>query len=236
MKSFILYCTAIFLTTMTFAQGMVDPKPVEENRYEGKEQDPYLFQDFAKAVATKFKTGETEEYLLNYNGYTNAFEIMHDGKLCEMNATYFDVIEVAEYTPSKSYSDKFVSPSLKFVKGVNASAPRKFSVVIVEDESATLYKDFAVKISTREMNDPIRGVVERESFSPSFHYYIKLGDETKPIGLGKQKVVNQLADDKVSSYMKKNKLKIKTEKELVQVVAYYAGLQGAAPLASASSK
>ncbi len=229
MKSFIIYCAALCLATFSFAQKniVMGQAAIDDSRYEGKEKSPYLFQEFATAKATNSKKGETVEYLINYNGHTKEFEFMHKGVKSAMDADYYDVIEVADYTPSEHYPAKFASSSIKFMKGLNPKRPKSFSLVVYEDDNLVLFKDFVATISKKEFNDPARGVVNIEAFSPRFNYYLQVGGETKSVGLNKKKVLSALNNSKVESYAKKNKIKLKNEAELVKLVGYYAELTSA---------
>lgn len=229
MKSFIIYCAALCLATFSFAQKniVMGQEAIDDSRYEGKQKDPYLFQEFASAKATNSKKGETVEYLINYNGYSKEFEFIHEGVKSAMDADYYDVIELTDYTPSEHYPSKFASANIKFMKGLNPKKPKSFSLVVYEDDNLVLFKDFVVTISEKEFNDPARGMVNIETFNPRFSYYLQVGGETRSVGLNKKKVLAALNNGKVESYVKKNKIKLKNEAELVKLVGYYAELTAA---------
>ncbi len=229
MKSFIIYCIALCLVTVSFGQKniVMGQQSIDDSRYDGKEKSPYLFQEFATAKATNFKKGKTVEYLLNYNGHTKEFEFIHEDVKSAMDAGYYDVIEVSDYTPSEHYPAKFASASIKFMKGLDPKSPKSFSLVVYEDDNLVLFKKFTAKINKKEFNDPARGVVNIETFSPTFNYYLQVGDETKSVGLNKKKVLSTLNSSKVDSYVKKNKIKLKSEDELVKLITYYAELKAA---------
>lgn len=229
MKSFIIYCIALCVATFSFAQKSIvmGQTAIDDSRYEGKEKNPYLFQEFATAKATNLKNGKTVEYLINYNGHSKEFEFIHKDVKSEMDAGYYDVIEVTDYIPSEHYPAKFASSTIKFMKGLNPKKPKSFSLVVYEDENIVLFKDFVATINKKEFNDPARGVVNIETFSPRFNYYLQVGDETKSVGMNKKKVLSALDHSKVESYVKKNKIKLKNEAELVQLISYYAELTNA---------
>ncbi len=240
MKLFTILCAAVCISTSAIAQNLLmGQHAIDESRYEGIERGPYLFQEFAKGVATNTEKGETVEYLLNYNGHSKEFEFMYKDVKSEMDAAYYDVIEVANYTPSEHYDNKYATPTIKFVRGLDPKAPKAFSIVVYEDDNVTLYKSFKADISEREFNDPSKGLVQIQSFNPDFRYFVKTDGKTKVVGLNKKKVANGLAHSKIESYIKKNKLKVKTEDELVQVVTYYSELKSleagnTSPVASAN--
>lgn len=237
MKSFIIYSIALCVTTFSFAQRnmVVGQQAIDDSRYEGKEKNPYLFQEFATAKATNTKKGETVEYLINYNGHSKEFEFIHKDVKSAMDARYYDVIEVTDYTPSEHYPAKFASTNIKFMKGLNPNKPKSFSLVVYEDENLVLFKNFVATINKKEFNDPARGVVNIETFAPRFNYYIQVAGETKSIGLNKKKVLSALNNSKVDSYVKKNKIKLKNEAELVELISYYAELTGAAATSVAAN-
>lgn len=229
MKSILTYCIALCLATTLFAQKSIvmGQQAIDDSRYDGKEKSPYLFQEFATAKAYNSKKGESVEYLLNYNGHTNEFEFMHKGVKSAMDADYYDVIEVNNYTPSEHYSEKFASTGIKFMKGLDPKSPKSFSLVVYEDENMVLFKKFTARISKKEFNDPARGIVNIETFMPSFNYYLQEGSDVQSVGLNKKKVLSALDHSKVETYVKKNKIKLKSEAELVKLVGYYAELKAA---------
>ena len=229
MKSFIIYGIALCVATVTFAQKSIvmGQAAIDDSRYEGKEKNPYLFKEFATAKATHLKKGETVEYLINYNGYSKEFEFIHKDVKSAMDAGYYDVIEVTDYIPSEHYPAKFVSSGIKFRKGLDPKQPKSFSMVIYEDDNLVLFKNFVATINKKEFNDPARGIVNVETFAPRFNYYLQVGDETMSVGLNKKKVLSALNHSKVESYVKKNKIKLKNEAELVQLIGYYAELTAA---------
>lgn len=228
MKTLTSLCAILFVVSLAYGQTVVvGQQAIDDSRYDGKEKNPYLFKEFAKATATNSKKGETVEYLINYNGHTKEFEFIHKGVKSEMDARYYDVIEVSDYTPSDYYAAKYVTPTLKFVKGINPKSPKTFGIVVYEDENLTLYKDFFAKISKKEFQDPARGVVTVETFMPNFNYFVKMGDGNKMVGFNKKKLLSALDHAKVESFVKKNKLKIKNETELVQVIQHYSELTAA---------
>ncbi len=229
MKSFTMYCIALCFATFSFAQKsmVMGQEAIDDSRYDGKEKNPYLFQEFATAKATNAKKGETVEYLINYNGHSKEFEFIHKDVKSAMDASYYDVIEVSDYTPSEHYPAKFASSTIKFKKGLNPKKPKSFSLVVYEDDNLVLFKNFVATINKKEFNDPARGIVNIESFAPRFNYYLQVGDDTKSVGMNKKKVLAALNHSKVESYVKKNKIKLKNEAELVQLITYYAELTAA---------
>ena len=74
------------------------------------------------------------------------------------------------------------------------------------------------------------------SFAPSFNYFLKVGSDIKSVGLNKKKVLAALNNAEIDQFVKKNKIKFKSEAELVEVIAHYAELEASstatAPIAS----
>ncbi len=226
MKTLIAFTLALCCVLTTYGQSdailaVVNQNALDENRYEGINKSPYLFKDFVTAKAYNLKKDETEEYKVNYNGYTQEFEFQYKGEVIELDQSYYDVIEIASYIPSGDYSDKYVSETIKFVKGLDPKNPAKHQILVFENKELKVYKAFDTRLSTRETNDPARGVVKTQTFNPRFTYSLMKDGKSNVIGLSKKKVLAALNEGQLETFVKKNKIKLDSEKSLLRVLAYY---------------
>lgn len=245
MKFLTTLCMVTMLATISFAQKksqaiVLGQHAIDDSRYEEIEQSPYLFQEFAMGTAYNTSTGEKVEYLMNYNGYSKEFEFIHNDVKSEMDASHYDVIEINDYVASESYNKKFSAPTAKFVKGLDPRAPKLFSLVVYEDENLTAFKRFKVRVGKRQFNDPSQGMVTIQSFVPEFDYFVAQGKATTALSFNKKRVIQALDHDKVTDYVKKNKIKFQNEADLAKVISYYSELKAAeastsAPIASAQN-
>ena len=95
-------------------------------------------------------------------------------------------------------------------------------MLIYADEDMVIYKKFDARITSRSINDPSRGAVKITQFAPGFDYFMTKDGETTEIKLNKKKILAQLNNADVASYVKKNKLKLDNESDLKSVLDYYA--------------
>ncbi|MFY0685630.1 MAG: hypothetical protein JXQ90_00620 [Cyclobacteriaceae bacterium] len=207
------------LTTMVMALLCSVVIAQTDSRYENIEKSPYLFADFVSAKA--LINGIPEEIELNYNGYTKSFEFAQNGKLKKLVVAPYEQIIVDDFEASSDYSDKYASEEVEFVKGFDSNRPRDLQLAVYSGEGVRVYKKFVVELSKREYTDPVKGRISKEFFVPRFHYYYITDGKTKPLNLGKKKVLAELNDKKIEQYVKKNKLKLDNESDLVNLMAYY---------------
>lgn len=194
---------------------------LNEDRYPDIQKSPYLFAEFAPALVYDKKKNITDEYLLNYNGYTKEFEFLYKYKTYILDVSNYDEIEIAKYIPSADYSSKYVSESIRFVKGIDPKDRKNFQILIHADDNLSVYKKFKVKLSLSESTGGGRGIVKVQFFANNFFYYALKDDAVSNLKLNKKNIQASLNNPEVASYVKKNKLKLNNEKELKQLLAYY---------------
>ena len=227
-----LSALAIAMCCAIVAQGqakepifeVVNQNGIDENRYEGIEKNPYLFKEFASAEAHNKAKDEIEAYTLNFNGYTGEFEFIYQDKTIELDQNYYDEIVVTSCVRGEDVPEKYNFESARFVKGLNPEAPGKFQMEVFSNKEIQVFKTFEARLSSREITDPARGVVKMETFSPGMDYFMVKDGKVHNIGLNKKKLIAVLNAPAVESFMKKNKIKVKTEQELTRVLDFYHNL------------
>ena len=194
---------------------------IDKTRYDGIDRSPYLFKEFVTAKVYDKKAGKTEKYTMNFNGHTQDFEFIYKENKIALNEAYYDVIEMTGGRPSGDYSSKFFSESVRFVKGIDPKSPKKFQIVIYSDENISIIKKFEMRIQTSESTGSGQGIVTKTLFNPFISYYKVENGVTGKLKLNKKSVMESLNNEKVTSYIKKNKLKVSNEEQLKVVMAYY---------------
>jgi hypothetical protein len=205
MKSLYLFAIAAVCTLSSYGQL---GNSISEDRYQDIEKSPYLFAEFVPAKVYDKSKNKTDNYVINYNGYTEDFEFMHNGKIYALDTRRYDVVEVEKYTPNPDYSVKFASTSAKFVKGLDAKNKSKFQILIFANEDMTVFKRYNAKLTETKSTDSGRGIVNHKFFSTFFSYYTVQDGSQNMLRLNKKKILSTLNNTKVEEYAKKNKLKL----------------------------
>lgn len=222
MKFLAFIALAACCSLTSYSQSVLMGTALEEDRYSEIKKSPYLFKDFAPALVYDKKKNITDKYLLNYNGYTKEFEFLHEDKTYVLDVRYYDEIEIAEYTPSTSYSPKFVSESIRFIKGIDPKDRKNFQMLVHTNDNMTVFKNFDVKLTLSESTGSGKGIVKTELFLSNFSYYTIKGDAISKLKLNKKSVQQSLdGHPKIASYVKKNKMKLNSEQNLRQLLTYY---------------
>lgn len=227
MKLLTLFTLAVCISLTALGQsetirGISNAYALEENRYEGIQGDPFLFAAPVEAIAVNKAKGLTDKYMINYNGHTGQIEFHLNGEIYELDQSYYDEITVASFEPGEDYPEKYAPEGLKFVKGLDKSNPDKHQILLYANAEISFYKEFNVRYSERKINDPSRGIITKELFYPSFQYKTVRDGKVENLKLKKENILEVIDNKQVADFAGKNKLKLKDEKELMQVLNYYA--------------
>jgi len=106
-------------------------------------------------------------------------------------------------------------------KKVNPDKPEKFYQVLYENSEITFFKDVHTKYSTSTTHLPGKSV-ENRKFISADKYYVVQNDEVTKVNLKKKDIFSHFPEvQKLSmrEYIKKNKIKLKKEKDYVEVLA-----------------
>lgn len=106
-------------------------------------------------------------------------------------------------------------------KKVNPDKPEKFYQVLYENAEITFFKDVDTKYSTSTTHLPGKSM-ENRKFLSSDKYYVVQNDEVKKVNLKQKDIFSHFPEvQKLSmrEYIKKNKIKLKKEKDYVEVLA-----------------
>jgi len=225
MKSLTIFTLAVCYSFASFSQQSTKismlSTALNEDRYPDIQKSPYLFDEYTPALVYDKKKNVTDEYLLNYNGYTKEFEFLYKGKTYVLDIRHYDEIVIEKYTKSADYSSKYVSESIKFVKGLDPNDQKNFQILVHADDHLSVYKKFEVKLALSESTGNGKGLVKTEFFLNGFFYYMLKDNTVSKLKLNKKNVQANLNDPEVVSYVKKNKLKLNSEQNLKQLLAYY---------------
>ncbi len=238
MKLFTLTALALCLSLTAISQPTITGKtyksrPLLKERYANIDESPYLFAEPVKAIAINKEEDIRHEYLLNFNGHQGTFEFEDRGNWFVLDETYYDVIEIADFKPGADYPDsEYASTSMTFVRGLDSENPNDHQIVLFADEELAIYKIFNANHQEYTTNDPYRGLVTNELFIPEFSYYYEKDGKKTEFKLKKKDVLEAISDSQVETFVQKNKLKLKDERELIQVLNYLAEIKVSSDLAA----
>ncbi len=210
-----VFCNQIIPSSL-FAQEtdvlMLNSKPIDEERYKEVKGTPYIFDDWktGKLITTDAKV--IEGLTLNFNGKSGGFEIRKDSRFIELNAKWYIRVEVAD--------DKTEAPII-FQKNFVPPLKDKFTRLIYKGKKISVVEDFVAKIETKVFNNVGKNEELKRFYSKRSYYLIK---DQKPtyLKLKKKNVLALLNHSKeLESFLKKEKMKLNSEKDLIKLLEYY---------------
>jgi hypothetical protein len=197
--------------------------PIDPNRYEEVKGSPMLFEDFVAANVYEFNDPIIAESL-NYNGYTQEFEAINKGIHTVLEDKYYTKFEFISTHYNRFYDD-FMSDTTLFVRGLNPENSNKFYVLIYSSDDYVIFKDFKIQLNKRVVESPGK-TIDFNEFNPFFNYWIlRDGKKLSLLKLNKKALLDVLGESKeLSAFIKENKLSVKTEAELKEVMKFHASM------------
>jgi len=181
------------------------------DRYEDIDGDPLLFDSWIPAVLTEASGKSYEVDQLNYNGYTEEFELLKNEELIRLDEKYYR--EVRFTHPESGHR-------CVYQLGKNPRRTRQFYEVLFEDDALDLgfYKSYIVDLVEKTFHD-VGKTRKVKRFSGRTAYYLRCGDNFNTVRLKKNRILKVLSDyPQAEEQVKKNKLKLKNEQEVITLL------------------
>ena len=184
-----------------------------EIAYENIIGTPYIQKDFVKSSITEKDGSIFENILLKYNGYDDAIEYKHP------NGTILQLANPENFIEFKIGDDLYIyyNNDSKLLKGYYQ---------VLEDGKFVLLVKHVVALLDAEAPKAYEDAKPAKFLPKPDSYFVLFGNSEMTEINHKKELLNLMIDqkDKISAFIKKNKLKTKKEDDLKQIVAYYNGL------------
>lgn len=171
----------------------------------------YLYEDWSNNATVSSEETKVRLNNLNFNAQRNAFQSkIGKDSLFTFNFRNLNKVVVKNKTFKNVYSPIH-------------QKSRVFEVV-TETKDFSIYKDYRIEIKEGNPN-PQRGA-PNDKYLLRFDYYVSQGENFDKISLKKSKILKLMGDkaDKVESYIKSNKLKVKKSGDFAKIIDYYNSL------------
>jgi len=236
-----LLCITLYLITLSFfGQDTDEPVKIQFDLHPDMagmnstsrefivDGSPYLNETYQ--LGTIINGNNKSEALLRYNVFEDKFQFLDENKKKKflLKAPNIKVIldgktyEIVEFKEAPKYNLGYYVPKTEKNKNTNNTKMGYF--IVLYEGNTILYQKTAKKIT--KLQQPESGY---ETFKPSKFvldkgYYLKKAFKTAyRIDLSKKAMLLALNNkyDEIRVYIKKHKLKVKTEEEVIQVITYY---------------
>jgi len=226
-KNFQLLATLFLLTVLHFSASaqeadvlLTNSATFEVDQYKDIDGSPYLFEKWQLGKVIGKKGGEKAEveHLLNFNGYTKSFEVRKDQQFITLDEKYYGEIRVAAASGDATKTQVFKT-------NVHPIYKNRFMKVVFEGTDFVVLHDFQQRLTEREVQ-AYAGNKKVQEFSDNSSYHVIRGKKAKAFKTKKKSLLAAFKDQEgaLKNYLKKNKLKIDTEAQLIAFLRYYEGL------------
>lgn len=207
---------SFFLSAFTMsAQNIELPTDYIRNTLDGKNDrqtnvtgSPYQNENFQPGTVTI--ADKSFDTYIRYNGLNDVFEIKN-----QMG----DISALIRRPDIKITMDGKQHKIETYVDENDMSKQRYF-VILAEGENMLL-KNEGIEYKEAQQASSSYSQSKPASLVPYSKYYIKKGDgNAVEVSLRKKAILNVLDDDRAKDYVKDNKLKLKKEEEVVQLLNY----------------
>ncbi|MDY8136682.1 hypothetical protein [Aquimarina sp. 2201CG5-10] len=185
----------------------IDPKDLKGT--------PYLYDTFLPGKISDDLTGKKVDVYLRYNVYNDIFEVKYDLSSDEI----FGFLKNTGYH-AEINSDKFFYKAFPDDKNATKEG---YLQELMKTDNFILYKRHYQKL---HMPKPAKTSLETDvpgRISDHQHYYLRSGEKFLLLPMNKKKIANAFPkhQNELKSFIKKEKLKFKQEKDLITLIKYF---------------
>lgn len=172
---------------------------------------PYEKDAFSPGKAVTKNINNSKAFLLRYNIYNDVIEIQDEKNLIGLikSTNIYAIINGVEY-----HCEEFKAENNKTKKG--------YFILLSKGENISLFLR-----KTKDYKEPVQAKTsfhknEPAAFIDSESYYFKKGNEMTSLSQNKKKILQQFPEqeDELNSYLKKEKINLKSEKDLIKLFSY----------------
>lgn len=197
---------------------LINNQELDNSLYQDIEGSPYYFEQWKYGIIKNKNAAlaEKETVLLNYNGYTNSFEVRDNNNYIALDEQYYEEVRIKNKQKQE----------IIFKTGLHPKYPTRFVQLVHEGTDYLIIQDFSVTLNTRE-KEIYAGKVIVKKFIPRPKYFLIKDGIVKYFKLKKKELL-KLLDDKgnfLKNHITTNKLKLDREIDLIELFEFYDSIQ-----------
>lgn len=198
-------------------------RKIDTTRYENFKGSPYYFKDFVKATIVSNTFSLFEDLDVNFNGYSQEFEVRRGDEFIELDKKWYVRIDI-DPEKNKDILDSKDGEKIIFQRGFHAKYLTRFGNILYNDQSIILIKDYLVSLSEKTIND-VGKILEFKRFDPKTYYYLIVDGEAKLLKTNKKGIIKALGyKNELETFFKAEKIKFSQDEDLKKLAAFYATL------------
>jgi hypothetical protein len=217
------FLSVVLISLSIFAQEQTlkfsNAQDFDKDRYANIKDSPYYFKDWVKATIFGTDQSQYEDVLLNYNGYTEAFEATNGEQWIELKIDWYRRIEITKDGNETAF-DKIKADDVIFQRIINPGFPDKFVVVLFEGQDIQLFQEWRVALDKKTVETPGE-TKELERFLPKKNYYLFKEGKMNLVKMKKKNLFQILGNPKqLESFAKKEKIKLDNQEDIQKLLSY----------------
>ena len=228
-KHSFLLILLLSILSATFTQTelqLVNSKKIDPNRYEGIEDDPYLFKNWLIGNVTTNDGEVIEEVFINYNGYSEEFEIKNGDRFIELENKYYMQIEMSRKKNGEKFP-KNAGEEIVFQRNLHGKFKEKFVRLMYRGKQVSVIEGYRVTVTEKTFQDVGKTVVKKRFIGTRSYYLLKDG-ELQSFNMKRSSVIKTFGLKKeLDQFMRKQKINLDKDEDIAKVFAYYEELLSA---------
>lgn len=187
-------------------------QPVSANRYEAIKNSPYLFPDWTRVSIIPSSGPPIEDVLMNFNGYTQNFEVRLGEQIIEVELGYFIGIRLEE--------EDTLCGRQSFLKYYHPKLINKYPLFVFNGRKHRLIKDFRVRLNETKVETP--GKTEKfNSFGSFSAYYLMTGADLEAIRLNRKDILKRFPSPAAADFVDTQGIDLETEAGLCRFLTWW---------------
>lgn len=190
----------------------INSQTLSDNPYEGIEGSPYVFKDWKKGKIYPINNDEgIENVLLNYNGYTQNFEVKRGDRFIALNENWYNTVDILNGTGLIAIYKTGLLPNKKNL----------FTKLVFYSKAFHIIEEHYFSLITIEREQYAKTIEIKKFVKHNKLYFVQNG-EKRIFKLKKKKVIALFPELKkeLEKYIKQKRLDLTTEEGAIKLFEY----------------
>ncbi|MEM6805208.1 MAG: hypothetical protein AAF696_27675 [Bacteroidota bacterium] len=225
MRRHIFFLTFLFCALSLFGQRelqLTNSKKIDPNRYADKDGDPYLFKNWLIADVTDNDLQVIKEVFINYNGFTEEFEIKNGDNFIELENKYYLQIEARRKKNGDAFP-KNAGENIVFQRKLHKQFQDKFVRLIHRGEKLSIIENFKVRVSEVTFQD-VGKTVKKKRFVGIRKYYLLKDGTLTAFSKKRSSIIKTFGGKKkkqLDVFMRKEKIDLAKDEDIGKLFSFY---------------
>jgi len=205
MKHLFLILISVMSLTITNAQSnvtLLHSKPIDPHRYDNIKGSPYIFENWVKADILPTAGNKIEGVEINFNGYTQLFEVRKGNQFVELVDIDFIGIKITDTLPGCG--------NMFFLKYDQPKMRNRYPLFVYNGKKYKLVKDFHITLAENKMETPGK-TMKFQTFNDVYNYFLWKDQVMEPVRLNRRSLLEKINDPDAEAYLDAEQIDITTE-------------------------